>query len=102
MAARIQRREFIGALGSATVAWPLAARAQQQGAPVIGLLTSRAAGDSPQLLTAIRQGLKDTGFVEGQNVTIEYRFAGNRNDQLPTLAADLVQRQVNLPSSCRD
>jgi hypothetical protein len=62
MAARIQRREFIGALGSATVAWPLAARAQQQGAPVIGLLTSRAAGDSPQLLTAIRQGLKDTAL----------------------------------------
>jgi putative ABC transport system substrate-binding protein len=90
----MRRREFIALLGG-TAAWPLSARAQQP-ALVIGLLTSRAADDSPQLLTAIRQGLKETGFVEGQNVTIEYRFAGNQNDRLPALAADLVHRQVNL------
>ena len=62
--------------------------------PVVGLLTSRAPGDTPQLLAAFRQGLKDSGFVEGQNVAIEYRFAGNQNERLPALAADLVHRQV--------
>ena len=91
----MRRRAFIERVAALGVAWPLAARAQQQG-PVIGLITSRAADDSPQLLTAIRQGLRETGFVEGQNVTIEYRFAGNQNDRLPALAADLVHRQVNL------
>ena len=91
----MKRREFITLLGGAT-AWPLAARAQQPGMPVIGFLTSRAPGDTPQLLTAFRQGLKDAGFVEGQNVTIEYRFAGNQNERLPALADDLVQRQVTV------
>jgi putative ABC transport system substrate-binding protein len=91
----VRRRDFITLFGGTAVAtWPLAARAQQQGMPVIGLLTSRAAGDSPQLLAAFRQGLKDSGFVEGQNVAIEYRFADNQNERLPALAADLVQRQV--------
>jgi putative ABC transport system substrate-binding protein len=64
--------------------------------PVIGLLTSRAPGDAPHLLAAVLQGLKDTGFVEGQNVAIEYRFAGNQNERLPALAADLVRRQVTV------
>ena len=96
MAIHIGRRKFTALLGGAAAAWPLVGRAQQPPMPVIGLLTSRAAGDSPQLLAALRQGLKDTDFVEGQNVTIEYRFAGTRNDLLPTLAADLVHRQVNL------
>jgi putative tryptophan/tyrosine transport system substrate-binding protein len=64
--------------------------------PVIGLLSARAAGDAPELLAAFRQGLKDTGFVEGQNVAIEYRFAENRNAGLPALAADLVHRQVTV------
>jgi len=73
---------------------PLAARAQQAAVPVVGLLTSRAPDDTPQLLAAFRQGLKDNGFVEGQNVAIEYRFAGNQNERLPALAADLVHRQV--------
>jgi putative ABC transport system substrate-binding protein len=90
----MRRREFIALAGGAAVAWPLAARAQQAAVPVVGLLTSRAPGDTPQLLAAFRQGLKDSGFVEGQNVAIEYRFAGNQNERLPALAADLVHRQV--------
>ena len=89
----IRRREFITLLGGGA-AWPLAARAQQPAMPVVGLLTSRAPGDAPHLLAAVRQGLKDTGFSEGQNVTIEYRFAGNKSEKLPALAADLVHRQV--------
>src|SRR5215469_17039390 len=93
MASHIERRKFLVTLGGAT-AWPLAARAQQPVMPVIGVLTSRASGDTPQLLAAFRQGLKDTGFIEGQNVTIEYRFAGNQNERLPALAADLIRRQV--------
>ena len=90
----MRRREFIALAGGAAVAWPLAARAQQAAVPVVGLLTSRAPDDTPQLLAAFRQGLKDNGFVEGQNVAIEYRFAGNQNERLPALAADLVHRQV--------
>jgi len=90
----IERRRFISALGGAAVTWPRAARAQQSAMPVIGFLSFKAPGDSPQLTAAVLQGLKDTGFVEGQNVTIEYRFAGNQNDRLSALAADLVHRQV--------
>jgi len=90
----MRRREVITLLGGAAAAWPLAARAQQPPMPVLGLLSSRSAGDAPQLLAAIRQGLKDTGFVEGQNVTIEYRFAENQNERLPALATDLVHRRV--------
>jgi hypothetical protein len=75
----MRRREFITLLGSA-VTWPLAARTQQVAMPVIGVLTSRGSDDSPQLMAAVRQGLKDTGFVEGQNIAIEYRFAGNESE----------------------
>ena len=97
MASHIGRRKFLATLGGAAAAWPLAARARQpQPMPVIGVLNSRASGDAPQLLAAFRQGLKDTGFVEGQNIKIEYRFAGNENERLPALAADLVHRQVTV------
>ena len=87
----MRRRAFITLVGGAA-AWPLAARAQHPTMPVVGLLTSRGPGDAPQLLAAFRQGLKDTGFVESQNVAIEYRFAGNKNERLPELAANLVHR----------
>jgi putative tryptophan/tyrosine transport system substrate-binding protein len=95
----MKRREFISGLVSTTAAGPLVARAQQPSMPVIGLLDSRASGDAPQLLAATLQGLNDTGFVEGQNVAIEYRFAGNQNERLPALADDLVHRQVAVIAS---
>ena len=90
---QLKRREFITVLGGAT-AWPLVARAQQPAMPVVGLLTARAAGDA--MLAAFRQSLQDTGFVERQNVAIEYRFAENQNERLPALATDLVNRQVTV------
>jgi putative tryptophan/tyrosine transport system substrate-binding protein len=90
----MQRRVFIGTLGGAALAWPLAALAQQSKMPVIGFLATRGRSDDPQLLSAFRQGLKESGYVEGQNVTFEYRFAENQYDRLPELAADLVRRQV--------
>ena len=88
------RREFIALLGGAAAMWPLAARAQQPALPVIGLLTTKGAGDTPHLLAAVRQGLKDTGFAEGQNVAIEYRFAGNKSERLPVLAAEKSSQPV--------
>ena len=89
----MRRREFIGLVGGAA-AWPVSARAQQAAIPVVGFLNPRAATDAPQFTAAFRQGLKDVGFVEGQNVLIEYRFAGNQDDRLPALAADLVDCKV--------
>ncbi|MGB8036747.1 MAG: hypothetical protein WCF39_01645 [Pseudolabrys sp.] len=88
----MRRRDFIQTIAGSVAAWPLTSRAQQTAMPVIGLLSARAPGDAPELLAAFRQGLKDTGFVERQNVAIEYRFAENRNERLPALAVDLVHR----------
>jgi putative ABC transport system substrate-binding protein len=91
----MRRRQFIRFIGGAAAAvWPLAARAQRPAMPVIGFLSTKAPDDTPNLLAAFRQGLKDTGFVEGQNVAIEYRFADNQNERLSALTADLVSRQV--------
>jgi len=90
----MKRREFIAGLGGAA-AWPLAVRGQQPKVPVVGFLSPGSAATRPIPLAAIRQGLADIGFVEDRNLTIEYRWAGERDDLLPELAAELVRRQVS-------
>ena len=90
----MRRRDFIQVIAGSAAVWPLVARAQQPAIPAIGYLNTRAAGEDEHLLAAFHQGLKETGYVESQNVRIEYRWAEGRNDRLPALAADLVRRQV--------
>jgi putative ABC transport system substrate-binding protein len=89
----MRRREFLGVLGGAA-AWPFAARAQQAALPVVGFIRSASLADATHLVTAFRQGLKEAGFVEGQNVAIEYRYADNQIDRLPVLVAELIRRPV--------
>jgi putative ABC transport system substrate-binding protein len=90
----MKRREFITLLGVAAAAWPLPVRAQQRGMPVVGFLRSTPLKPFENLVTAFRQGLKEAGFVEGENVTVEYRYAENQLDRLPGLVADLIRRPV--------
>ncbi len=91
----MRRRDFLSVIAGAT-AWPLAARAQQRAMPVVGFLSPVTAEATPHLLAAFRQGLAETGYVEGKNLAIEYRFANFRLELLPDLAGDLVRRNVNV------
>jgi putative tryptophan/tyrosine transport system substrate-binding protein len=94
MIAAMKRREFITLLGGTVIAWPLAARAQHQAVPVVGFLHPSSPEPFGHIVNGFRRGLNDTGFVEGQNVAIEYRWARGEYDRLPALAAELVQRRV--------
>ena len=94
MASHIERRKFLATLGGAAAAWPLAARAQQAPLPTIGYLRNTSAAGSAQLVAALRQGLKEAGVVEGQDVAIDFRWGDDQPDRLPGLAADLVRRQA--------
>src|SRR5262245_10911428 len=99
MTVTIGRRELLAALGGAAVAWPLAARAQQPRIPMIGFLSSQSPETLLEPLRGFRQALKESGYVEGENVTIDYRFAENQVDRLPELAAELIGRRAAVITS---
>src|SRR5262245_45042775 len=96
MASHIERRKFLALLGGAAAAWPLAARAQQPAMPIIGFLRDTSLADATHLVAAFGQGLKEAGFIAGQNVAIEYRSPEDQPHRLPALVADLVRQQVAL------
>src|SRR6478736_6507842 len=92
----MKRRKFLGVLGGGVTAWPLAARAQQTSMPVIGFLNPTSPDSNADRLHGFHRGLKETGYVEGENVTVVYRWADGQNDRLLALAAELVRRQVSV------
>jgi putative ABC transport system substrate-binding protein len=92
----MRRRQFLGLVGGASIAWPLTGHAQKTTLPVVGFLNSASADGYASMAAAFRQGLKETGYVEGNNVAIEYRWADDRYDRLPALASDLVNRRVKV------
>jgi putative ABC transport system substrate-binding protein len=92
----MRRRQFLGVIGSTAVAWPLAVRAQSTAMPVIGFLSSRSPDESADVVSAFQQGLRESGYVEAQNVTIKYSWARGQYDQLPALASELVRRPVTV------
>jgi putative ABC transport system substrate-binding protein len=92
----MRRRDFIGLVGGAAVGWPRIARTQAQAGPVIGFLNSTSPGAFTRFVAAFQQGLNETGFIEGRNVAIEYRWAEGQYDRLPALVADLIRRQVGV------
>ena len=96
MAIRIERRKFISTLGGAAVAWPLEAWAQQPAMPVIGFISTLSVSDRPRIVSEFHNGLKESSYVEGRNVAIEYRFAEGQYERLPPLASDLVHRKVTV------
>ena len=98
----MRRRDFITLLGGAAAAWPLAARAQQPGMPVVGYITNRAPGEDPLLFAAFRQGLGETGIIQGQNVAIDYRWPEGKPDPYQALVADLVRRRVAVIAAVGD
>src|SRR5204863_4223948 len=92
----LKRREFMTVFGGAAMAWPLAGRAQQPAIPVIGYVNGASAAQFTHLLAAFRQGLNETGYAEGRNVVIEYRYADGQYDRLPALVAALVDQKVSV------
>jgi putative ABC transport system substrate-binding protein len=90
----VRRREFMTLLGGAAVAWPVAARAQQPAMPVVGFVSGRSPGSDAYLVEGFRQGLRENGFTEGQNVALEFRWADGRLDRLPAMAGELIERKV--------